>query len=86
MVKTKKCSFVLYLNAGWTEADRGHLRVYDSNAPDASYIDVAPRGGTIVVFKSDEVMHEVMRSHAKRMCVVGWFNSVVRWDEQPEDW
>ena len=50
------CSFVLYLNQGWTEADAGHLRVYDSHAADASYRDVAPQAATLVVFKSDEVM------------------------------
>lgn len=72
----RSCSFVLYLNRGWTEADAGHLRVYESRALDAAHRDVAPRAGTIVVFKSDEVMHEVMRSHAERMCIVGWFNSL----------
>ena len=36
------CSFVLYLNQEWSEADAGYLRVYDSHAPDAAYTDVAP--------------------------------------------
>ena len=28
--KRREFSFVLYLNKGWKESDRGHLRVYDS--------------------------------------------------------
>jgi Rps23 Pro-64 3,4-dihydroxylase Tpa1-like proline 4-hydroxylase len=28
--KRREFSFVLYLNRGWRESDRGHLRVYDS--------------------------------------------------------
>eukprot|EP00976_Prorocentrum_cordatum_P045704 923328-Prorocentrum_minimum.AAC.1 len=28
--KRREFSFVLYLNRGWQESDRGHLRVYDS--------------------------------------------------------
>ena len=67
----RACSFVLYLNDQWTEADGGHLRVYDSAAPDAAYRDVAPTAGTLVVFKSDEVLHEVMRSNARRVSIVG---------------
>lgn len=67
----RACSFVLYLNDQWTEADGGHLRVYGSAAPDAPYMDVAPTAGTLVVFKSDEVLHEVMRSNARRVSIVG---------------
>ena len=52
----RACSFVLYLNQGWTAADAGHLRVYDSRALDATYQDVPPTAATLVVFKSDEVM------------------------------
>ena len=55
MIK-RACSFVLYLNQGWSPADGGHLRVYESKAMDAAYLDVEPEAGSIVVFKSDEVM------------------------------
>jgi len=76
MIK-RACSFVLYLNPAWKEGDDGHLRVYESAAPDAAYMDVPPTAATLVVFKSDEVLHEVRPTNAHRVSIVGWFNRVI---------
>ena len=43
-------------------------------SPSSGYIDVPPAAGTLVVFKSDTVPHEVMPTSAKRVAIVGWFN------------
>lgn len=80
----RACSFVLYLNQGWTAADAGYLRVYDSRALDAAYQDVPPTAATLVIFKSDEVMHEVMPTSSERFCVIGWFNSVLHSPEEAD--
>lgn len=74
-------SLLLYLNHEWTCADGGCLRVHlDSgkdfipNGEEPSFLDVEPRGGTLVLFKSDCIPHEVLDTTSERMAVVGWFN------------
>lgn len=39
-----------------------------------NYLDVLPQGGTLVLFKSDKIPHEVLDTRNKRVAVVGWFN------------
>lgn len=58
---------ILYLNDSWQAGCGGCLRLHvdrNSNAsedPDtASYVDVEPVAGRLVVFSSQKVMHEVM--------------------------
>lgn len=78
----REYSFILYLNSNWVEAEGGKLRVfeYDGGSIDG-YVDVAPRGGSVVVFKSDKVPHEVLSTSAKRVAIVGWFHREV---DEPE--
>lgn len=38
--------------------------------------DVAPRGGRAVIFRSRELLHEVLSSHARRYCLTLWFQTV----------
>ena len=40
----------------------------------AQHVDIAPRAGTLVVFRSD-VPHEVLDTSASRLAMVGWFNA-----------
>jgi hypothetical protein len=77
----RRYSFLLYANSEWTEADGGLLRVHrDGGAEVApagappSFTDVAPRAGTLVVFRSD-MPHEVLDTAAERLAVAGWFNA-----------
>ena len=55
----REYSFLLYLNEGWQPGDGGHLRVFDLGGG-GGHVDVPPAAGTLVVFKSDVVPHEVM--------------------------
>lgn len=41
---------------------------------DPNYVDVEPKGGTLVLFKSDKIPHEVLNTQSERMAVVGWYN------------
>ncbi|KAL1502943.1 hypothetical protein AB1Y20_011014 [Prymnesium parvum] len=71
----RRCfSFVLYLNEAWSERDGGQLRAFDA---DGGFVDVPPRGGTLVLFHSEEVWHEVLATSSSRMCIVGWFSHFV---------
>ena len=74
-------SLLMYLNNDWKESDGGYLRIHlDSGkdflpeGEDPNYIDVEPKGGTLVLFKSDRIPHEVLDTQAERMAVVGWYN------------
>lgn len=77
-------SYLLYLNEDWCPADGGCLRIFTdggleqapAGAP-PSFVDVEPRGGTLVVFRSDAVPHEVLETTTKRMALVGWFSKPV---------
>ena len=77
-------SLLLYLNENWTPEDEGQLRMHFDSGGDflpegeePNYIDVEPRGGTLVLFKSDQVPHEVLDTKAQRLAVVGWYNRAV---------
>lgn len=50
--------------------DGGALRIF---SPEESFVDISPSRGTLVVFRSDSVPHEVLESHRARLAVVGWF-------------
>ena len=78
-------SFICYLNeAGWTHADGGALRVFGKAAAEAvaggvyddgdePYVDVLPEEGSLVLFDSMSVFHEVLTTRRERACLVGWF-------------
>ena len=75
-------SMLLYLNKDWDSVkDAGQLRLHFDSGGDElpagespSYRDVDPEGGTLVVFQSDAIPHEVLDTQKERIAVVGWFN------------
>mmetsp|Transcript_37728 Transcript_37728/g.87864 ORF Transcript_37728/g.87864 Transcript_37728/m.87864 type:complete len:317 (-) Transcript_37728:310-1260(-) len=74
-------SLLLYLNEEWNKEDEGQLRMHfdggGDEVPDGveeNYLDVDPKGGTLVLFQSDKVPHEVLDTRSKRIAVVGWYN------------
>lgn len=71
--KGRKFSIVLYLNEDWTEQDGGVLSLYPENkAP----INIAPLGGRMVFFKSDEMQHEVHASFTReRNSIAAWLKN-----------
>ena len=78
----RKYSFLLYLQENWQAGHGGQLRIYRDGGKDhapagalPNFTDVNPVGGTLVVFRSDLLPHEVLRTHVERVAVVGWFLS-----------
>lgn len=67
-------SMVLYLNEGWEAADGGVLRVY-ADPP----VDVVPAGGTLVLFMSEALEHEVLEARRERRSLTGWFRRRAPW-------
>ena len=68
----RSVSLLLYLNGpGWdARRDGGVLRAYPQGAKTQ---EVAPDGGTLVLFDSRSVEHEVLPTRAERWALVGWF-------------
>ncbi|BCG22263.1 2OG-Fe(II) oxygenase [Pseudomonas tohonis] len=63
-------SAVLYLNPEWLPGEGGELRLY---LDDGSTRDVLPEAGTLVVFLSGELPHEVLPASRERLSLTGWF-------------
>ena len=61
------CCF--YLNHDWQADYGGHLRLHI----DGGHIDVLPTAGTMVIFRSDTVYHEVLPATRPRYSLTGWF-------------
>ncbi|MDC9784147.1 2OG-Fe(II) oxygenase [Proteus mirabilis] len=68
---TRRLTTVLYLNDEWTQQDGGELVIYDLD--DNQLATVAPQGGRLVVFLSEQFPHEVLPTHKERISIAGWF-------------
>ena len=67
----REFSLLLYLNEDdWSAADGGELRM---KLNDTKNLCVNPLGGTLVIFRSDAMPHEVLESKRERWTVVAWF-------------
>ncbi|OEO23151.1 2OG-Fe(II) oxygenase [Pseudomonas sp. J237] len=63
-------SVVLYLNEQWQDDFGGELRLY---LPDGETRDVRPEAGSLVVFMSADMPHEVLPATRDRLSLAGWF-------------
>jgi SM-20-related protein len=61
---------ILYLNEDWQSGDGGELRIY---FPDGSTKDVEPTAGTMVVFMTADLEHEVLETKRNRLTLTGWY-------------
>ena len=80
---------ILYLNSAWSAEHGGALRLRPlapSSLPaagEAGWVEVAPRLGSLVLFWSHRVEHEVLPSLAPRFALSLWMHVDER---QPEGW
>lgn len=63
-------SVVLYLNEQWQDDFGGELRLH---LPDGETRDVRPDAGSLVVFMSADMPHEVLPATRERLSLAGWF-------------
>ncbi|WP_341904194.1 2OG-Fe(II) oxygenase [Fluviicola taffensis] len=71
--KGRKYSIVLYLNEDWKKEDGGLLSLYPKAG---QQIDISPLGGRMVLFRSDEMEHEVNPSLTRtRNSIAGWLKN-----------
>lgn len=60
-------SFVYFLNPGWRPEDGGELRILGERPR-----CIAPLMDRLVLFKSREILHEVLPTRAERYSLTGW--------------
>lgn len=66
-------STVTYLTPGWTGLDEGWLVLYDGVDEDRETARILPLSGTLVVFISEDVPHEVLPPKRARSSIAGWY-------------
>lgn len=64
-------SAVCYLNDAWPTNAGGQLRLY--SATQDLLLELPPDGGTLVLFMSADMPHEVLAAHQQRYSLAGWF-------------
>ncbi len=69
----------LYLNSDWKEEDGGELRLYVGD----QQVEVLPQAGTFVIFRSDNVPHEVASANRDRFSLTGWFRRRAKGEHFP---
>lgn len=62
-------SAVFYLNSDWLPEQGGALRLY---LADGRELDVLPEAGTLVLFLSADLAHEVLPATRERLSLTGW--------------
>ena len=68
-------SSVFYLNDDWHDADDGALVIYPANDenPARPLAEILPVSGTLVLFLSEDIPHEVRATQRDRYSIAGWF-------------
>lgn len=65
-------SAVIYLNEDWREGDGGELVLY-AESGDEVLATIAPRAGSMLLFLSEELPHEVLAAKRDRYSIAGWY-------------
>lgn len=59
---------LIYLNENWKEGDGGELKIYGKDQDTI----IAPKARRLLLFKSDVVEHEVLKTNVARYSLTGW--------------
>lgn len=63
---------VTYLNETWKNEDGGSLILYN-RAGESEEARILPSAGTLALFLSEEIPHEVQPTKRRRLSIAGWF-------------
>lgn len=66
-------SVVCYLNPDWPAAAGGDIVMYDADGREL--FRQAPTAGTLVLFRSADMPHEVLPATQERWSIAGWFRT-----------
>ena len=59
---------MIYLNEEWAEGDGGELVIYKNSGE----MKIQPLASRCVLFKSDQIEHEVLFTNKPRYSLTGW--------------
>lgn len=65
----RKLTFIYYLNPDWQEADGGHLVIYPPTGTPERFTPLLNR---LVIFRSEQLEHEVLPTQRERCSLTGW--------------
>ena len=68
----RRITVVSYLNEDWAAEDGGAIRLYNGNEV---LTDILPYGGTLLIFVSEAIPHEVLAAHRSRFSVAAWLRT-----------
>lgn len=68
----RRITIVSYLNENWSAEDGGAIRLYNGNEV---ITDILPYGGTLLIFLSEAIPHEVLPAHRSRYSVAAWLRT-----------
>lgn len=66
-------SAVFYLNPDWPAGAGGEIVMYD--AAGAELFRQAPAGGSLLLFRSEDMPHQVLPATRERWSIAGWFRT-----------
>lgn len=73
MISARVISAVLYLNGDWPAGAGGELVMYADDGCEC--FRQRPDGGTLVLFRSEDKLHEVLPATRERWSIAGWFRT-----------
>lgn len=62
-------TIITYLNENWNQEDGGLLRLHHQG----EIVDIQPEAGSLAMFISEDILHEVSESYKTRQSITGWF-------------
>ena len=68
----RRVSLVTYMNKGWQPDQGGELVLYPQGFAGPT-VKVTPQLGTLVLFLSEDILHEVLPVARNRLSLAGWF-------------
>lgn len=63
-------SMIIYFNEEWQTGDGGELKIFQSEGKE---IIINPTKNKMVMFKSADILHEVLITNKPRLSLTGWF-------------
>lgn len=74
LISARQVSAVLYLqDTPWEDQWGGALRAHCDRAYPGGPVDVLPDGGSLVLFRSRDLEHEVLPTHHLRYALTMWY-------------
>jgi SM-20-related protein len=80
----RQITVIAYLNELWEDGHGGELRLFTDpqRGVKGPYLEVLPRAGTLVIFRSADFWHEVRPSTRERISLTGWLRGREEWPLQ----